>query len=213
MITRIQGGEVLECLGETWYKENMWYHAYSEQYGDGYIQGTLAKPVWNNEYYWQRMSPDDEISVQDFITVNMLKHFQETLQFQLYCGFIRIGENEEDGLFAYNVTASGNVRHYDTSIATPEMKIELTLMLYKNEMICLDSQYDQLKSPEKLSAEKNQIVASILQNHYGTDDLWQIFLLYAGGFHPSDWHSLATPSSKDMAAEQAVITDFVARNR
>jgi len=110
-------------------------------------------------------------------------------------------------------SAHGKVFHEGKLTQKDDMEALACLLEAKFAMICLDSQYDQLKSPETLSAEKNQIAASILQNHYGTDDLWQIFLLYAGGFHPSDWHSLATPSSKDMAAEQSVIMDFVARNR
>jgi len=49
VIASLQGGELLECLDEEQYKGNLWYHAQSEQYGDGYVIGTYAKPVWNNQ--------------------------------------------------------------------------------------------------------------------------------------------------------------------
>ncbi len=40
VIARLDGGEILQCLGEEQYKGDLWYQARSEQYGDGYVIST-----------------------------------------------------------------------------------------------------------------------------------------------------------------------------
>ena len=45
VLGRLQGGALLDCLDETQYKGDPWYHARSEKYGDGYVVCSFAKPV------------------------------------------------------------------------------------------------------------------------------------------------------------------------
>ena len=52
VLGRLQGGIILECLEETQYKGELWYCARSAEYGEGYVVGTFAKPVWNNMNWW-----------------------------------------------------------------------------------------------------------------------------------------------------------------
>ena len=47
VITRFGGGEVLPALDEIWSHDQLWYQVHSDRYGDGYVSGEWARPVWN----------------------------------------------------------------------------------------------------------------------------------------------------------------------
>ena len=213
VLGKLQGGTELVFLEETWYRDSLWYHAESEQYGEGYIQATWAKPVWNGEYFWIRKIDLDTTNDDDILTDNMLKYMLDMLQFELDHGFIRLTDNESDGIYAFTLNSQNA---FDESMIDPEMKTEYVILLYEDGMICMDKQYDILKGSEKSSQEKASISADILKTHYGTDNLGVIILQKnTVGFHPSDWHTPETTitTKRDYELAQAITNEFVKRNK
>ena len=62
VLGRLRCGTVLECLEETQYKGQLWYHARSSELGEGYVLCSFAKPVWNNLDYWPSFDSGNVIS-------------------------------------------------------------------------------------------------------------------------------------------------------
>lgn len=113
-----------------------WYHARSEQYGDGYVIGTYAKPIWNNQTYWPLSEPEDTISVSD--NIYLFAYWMGT--YQLDHGLSIIEETGSDRMLnVAPMTVRGNM-----SVVPKDMKIELSLSLYEFGMLCLNDAYDQL---------------------------------------------------------------------
>lgn len=213
VLGQLQGGTELDYIEETWYQNFLWYHAISEQYGEGYIQATWAKPVWNGEYFWTRKLDLDATNDDDILTDNMLKYMLDMLQFELDHGLIRLTNNESDGIYAFNLNSQNA---FDESLIDPEMKTEYVILLYEDGMICMDRQYDILKKSEKNTQEKAGISSDILKTHYGTDNLGTIILQRNGvGFHPSDWHTpeITITTKRDYEAVQTITNEFLRRNR
>ncbi|MBO6093499.1 MAG: hypothetical protein J6P40_07750 [Oscillospiraceae bacterium] len=61
-------------------------------------------------------------------------------------------------------------------IIPKDMKIQLVLKLFEYGFICRNSLYDQLKDESLPVDEKDRVASSVLNNHYGTDDIWKIIL-------------------------------------
>jgi len=166
VIVRLNGGEILECLDEEQYKGDLWYYAWSEQYGDGYVIGTYAKPIWNNQTYWPLSEPEDTISASD----NMYLFAYWIGTYQLDHGLSIIEDAGSDRMLNIApMTVRGNM-----SLIPKDMKIELALKLYEFGMICLNDAYDQLQD-DSLSFEiRDEIASDVLWKHYGTDNVWEI---------------------------------------
>lgn len=204
VIASLQGGELLECLDEEQYKGNLWYHARSEQYGDGYVIGTYAKPIWNNQTYWPLSEPEDTISVSD----NMYLFACWMGTYQLDHGLSIIEDTGSDRMLNIApMTVRGNM-----SVVPKDMKIELALRLYGFGMICLNDAYDQLRD-DSLSFEiRDKIASDVLWKHYGTDNVWEIMtkqslVLF---IHVNDLHNVgALLSERDRMVSNALLQKLV----
>lgn len=166
VIARLDGGEILECLDEEQYKGALWYHARSEQYGDGYVISTYAKPIWNNQTYWPLSEPEDTIFVSD----NMYLFAYWTGTYQLDHGLSIIEDTGSDRTLSLApMTIRGNM-----DVVPKDMKIELAIKLYEYGLICLNDAYDQLRDDSLSFETRDEIASDVLRKHYGTDNAWVI---------------------------------------
>ena len=166
VIASLNGGEILECLDEEQYKGDLWYHARSEQYGDGYVIAIYAKPVWNNQTYWPLSEPEDTISVSD--NMYLFAYWMGT--YQLDHGLSVIEDTGSDRMLNIApMTVRGNM-----SVVPKDMKIELALKLYEFGLICLNDAYDQLRNDSLSFETRDKIASDVLWKHYGTDNVWEI---------------------------------------
>ena len=204
VIASLNGGEILECLDEEQYKGDLWYHARSEQYGDGYVIGTYAKPMWNNQTYWPLSEPEDTISVSD----NMYLFAYWIGTYQLDHGLSIIEDTGSDRMLNIApMTVRGNM-----SLIPKDMKIELALKLYEFGMICLNNAYDQLQDDSLSFDIRDEIASDVLWKHYGTDNVWEIMtkqslVLF---IHVNDLHNGGVLlSEKDRMISNALLQKLV----
>jgi len=203
VIASLQGGELLECLDEEQYKGNLWYHARSEQYGDGYVIGTYAKPVWNNQSYWPLSEPEDIISVSD--NMYLFAYWMGT--YQLDHGLSVIEDMGSDRMLSIApMTVRGNM-----SLVPKDMKIELALKLYEFGLICLNDAYDQLRNDSLPFETRDKIASDVLWKHYGTDNVWEIMtkqslVLF---IHVNDMQNVGQLSDRDRMISDALLQKFV----
>ena len=204
VIASLNGGEILECLDEEQYKGDLWYHARSEQYGDGYVIGTYAKPMWNNQTYWPLSEPEDIISVSD----NMYLFAYWIGAYQLdHCLAIIEDTGLDRMLNIAPMTVRGNM-----SLIPKDMKIELALKLYEFGMICLNNAYDQLQDDSLSFDIRDEIASDVLWKHYGTDNVWEIMtkqslVLF---IHVNDLHNGGVLlSEKDRMISNALLQKLV----
>ncbi len=166
VIASLQGGELLECLEEEQYRGALWYHARSERYGDGYVIGTYAKPIWNNQSYWPLSEPEDTVSVSD--NMYLFAYWMGT--YQLDHGLSVIEDTGSDRMLNMApITIRGNM-----SVVPEDIKIELALKLYEYGMICLNDACDQLRNDSLPFEIRDEIASDVLWKHYGTDNVWEI---------------------------------------
>ena len=204
VIASLQGGELLECLDEEQYKGDLWYHARSEQYGDGYVIGTYAKPIWNNQIYWPLSEPEDTISVSD--NMYLFAYWMGT--YQLDHGLSIIEDTGSDRML--NV-APMNVRG-NMDVVPKDMKIELALKLYEYGLICLNDAYDQLRDDSLSFETRDEVASDVLWKHYGTDNVWEIMtkqslVLF---IHVNDLHNAGMLlSEKDRMIGNALLQKLV----
>ena len=204
VIASLQGGELLECLDEEQYKGDLWYHARSEQYGDGYVIGTYAKPIWNNQIYWPLSEPEDTISVSD--NMYLFAYWMGT--YQLDHGLSVIEDTGSDRMLNIApMTVRGNM-----SVVPKDMKIELALKLYENGLICLNDAYDQLRNNTLSFETRDEVASDVLWKHYGTDNVWEIMtkqsiVLF---IHVNDLHNVGVLlSEKDRMISNALLQKLV----
>ena len=204
VIASLQGGELLECLDEEQYKGDLWYHARSEQYGDGYVIGTYAKPIWNNQTYWPLSEPEDTISVSD--NMYLFAYWMGT--YQLDHGLSIIEDTGSDKMLNIApMTVRGNM-----SVVPQDMKIELASRLYEFGMICLNDAYDQLRDDSLPFETRDGIASDVLWKHYGTDNVWEIMtkqslVLF---IHVNDLHNAGMLlSEKDRMIGNALLRKLV----
>ena len=181
VLGRLRGGTVLDCLDEIQYKGELWYHARSAEYGEGYVICTFAKPVWNN-MNWQPAS-----ETEDVVSDNMVLFAYWMGSYQLDRGLSVI---ETVGWERQLSIAPMNVRGNDALIPA-DMKILLATKLFEYGFICRNAAYDRLMDPSLSFEDKNDIAVSVLQKHYGTDDIWKIISngSIALFIHPNDLHT------------------------
>ena len=204
VIASLNGGEILECLDEEQYKGDLWYHARSEQYGDGYVIAIYAKPVWNNQTYWPLSEPEDTISVSD--NMYLFAYWMGT--YQLDHGLSVIEDTGSDRMLNIApMTVRGNM-----SVVPKDMKIELALKLYEFGLICLNDAYDQLRDDSLPFENRDEIASDVLWKHYGTDNVWEIMtkqslVLF---IHVNDLHNGGVLlSEKDRMISNALLQKLV----
>ncbi len=203
VIASLQGGELLECLDEEQYKGDLWYHARSEQYGDGYVIATYAKPVWNNQTYWPLSEPEDTISVSD--NMYLFAYWMGT--YQLDHGLSIIEDTGSDRMLNIApTTVRGNM-----TMVPENMKIELALRLYEYGTICLNDAYDTLRDDSLPFETRDEIASDVLWKHYGTDNVWEIItkqslVLF---IHVNDLHSVGQLSYRDRMISDALLQRLV----
>ena len=101
----------------------------------------------------------------------------------------------------------------DMSIIPDDMKIQLVLKLFEYGFICKNSTYDQLKGESLPFAEKDSIASSVLNKHYGTDDIWEIILgqSVVVWIHVNDLHAgnEGPCSGRDLMQTNAVMQKVI----
>ena len=206
VLGRLRGGTVLECLEETQYKGQLWYHARSSELGEGYVLCSFAKPVWNNLDYWPSFDSGNVISD------NMLlfAYWMGTYQLDHGLSVIETVGNDRQ-LSIAPLTVRG-----DASVIPENMKVQLVLKLFEYGFICRNSSYDQLKDKSSPFAEKDRIASSVLNNHYGTDDIWKIILGQSAliWIHKNDLHAgnEGPCSGRDLMLTYAVQQKVIAEH-
>ena len=203
VLGRLQGGTILECLDETQYKGELWYYARSAEYGEGYVICSFAKPIWDNLNYWPSFDSGNIISD------NMLlfAYWMGTYQLDHGLSIIETVGNDQQ-LNIAPLTVRG-----DMSIIPDDMKIQLVLKLFEYGFICKNSTYDQLKDESLPFAEKDSIASSVLNKHYGTDDIWEIILgqSVVVWIHVNDLHAgnEGPCSGRDLMLTNAVMQKVI----
>ena len=180
VLGRLQKGDLLECMDEAQYKGELWYHARSDLYGDGYVIGTYAKPVWNNQPDRPLPEPEDMIPVSD----NMVLFASWMGHYQMDHGLSTI---DADGMLDIApMTVRGNM-----SLIPDDMKIQLADKLFEFGLICGNPDYDHLRDDSLSFERKNEIASSVLWKHYGTDNVWEIMAKQSlfPFIHVNDLHS------------------------
>ena len=203
VLGRLQGGTVLECLDEIQYQGELWYHARSAEYGEGYVICTFAKPVWNNMNWWTL--PERENIISD----NMVLFAYWMGSYQLDNGLSIIETyGSERQLSIAPMSVRGN-----QSMIPEDMKIQFATKLFEYGFICRNAAYDKLADPNVTTREKDVVAAGVLQEHYGTDDIWEIIskgsiVLFV---HPNDLHThpQGPTSGRDQALEQALMKRII----
>jgi len=196
VLGRLQGGEILDCIDETQFNGQLWYHARSSEYGEGYVICTFAKPVWNNLHYWPLN--DDE----DIITDNMVLYEYWMGSYQLDHGLSIVEEVGSDRMLSI---APMSVRG-DMSVVPDDAKIQIAVKLFEYGFICKNDAYNELIDDTKSLEARNWIASSVLKNHYGTDDIWEITVRtsIALFIHVNDLHTEGQPSGRDRMIISAV---------
>ena len=204
VIASLQGGELLECLDEEQYLGALWYHARSEQYGDGYVIGTYAKPIWNNQTYWPLSEPEDTIFVSD--NLYLFAYWMGT--YQLDHGLSIIEDTGSDRMLnVAPMTVRGNM-----DVVPKDMKIELALRMYEFGMICLNDAYDQLRNDSLPFEIRDEIASDVLWKHYGTDNVWEIMTKQSLVLliHVNDLHNVGVLlSERDRMIGNALLQKLV----
>ncbi len=180
VLGRLQGGAMLTFLDETQHKGELWYHAYSEEYGKGYVMAEYARPVWNGENYWEAMAEGRAFSD------NLLLYDYWMGTYQMDHGLSTI-ETMDGGRYV-NVaplTVRGN-----NAMIPDDMGIQMVTKMYEYGLICYQPYYQQLQDPSVSLEAKKKIASSVLKNHYGTDRIWEIISIPSILFfvHSNDLH-------------------------
>ena len=169
VITRFSGGEVLPATDEVWANDVLWYQVHSEEYGDGFVSGEWARPVWDGKTIYDSNHPDQ----LQYVTENV-----ETFYLSLYRFLYQNGYcywDQEEGVCTFRVSKGKG----DESIVQPMHKVELATMLLTNGLLVETQETDVLLNGEASEEEKITAADSILLKHYGTKDMWEI--LISGG--------------------------------
>ncbi len=202
VICRFKGGERLECLEEVWHNGSLWYHARSAGYGEGYIGGTWAKPLWHDLENWP---VNDNTDVASY---NMLFFAYWLGTYEVEHGITII---VDEGSGPSLSIAPPEARNAQPSVIPVDMRIAYAIKLYEYGLICKDQKYDKLKGEDLTLSEKDSIASSVLQNHYGTDDMWTILrhMSQAIFINETDWHSPRNQLSPKDSARLSAIMEII----
>ncbi len=174
---RFSGGEVLQAADEIWAGDGLWYQVRSEQYGDGFVSGEWARPVYNGETIYNPDHPDQ----LQYVTDNVESFFRSLCRFLYENGYCYWDQTEQ--VCSFRVSRGEG----DESIVRPEHKTELALMLLTNGLLVETPETGILLNEEASDEDKLQAAETILRKHYGTDDIWKI-LLFSGVINQAETH-------------------------
>ena len=203
VLGRLQGGTVLDCLDEAQHQGKLWYRVRSAEYGDGYVAGTYAKPVWNHSDWWQQPG------TENVITDNMVLFAYWMGTYQLDHGLSVIETvGSERQLSIAPMSVRGN-----PSVIPEDMKIRLAEKLFEYGFICRNASYGRLTDPDVSFEDQNNTAVSVLQKHYGTDDIWSIITKQSTALfiHVNDLHAEpeASLSGRDQILQSAVMKKLI----
>ena len=204
VLGRLHGGTILDCIDETQYKGELWYHARSADYGEGYVICTFAKPIWDNLNFWPL--PEKE----DIISDNMVLFAAWMGAYQLDHGLSIIdSDGAERHLSIAPLTVRGNM-----SVVPEDMKIQLVMKLFEYGFLCRNNAYYKLLNETISLEQKNGIASSLLMKHYGTDDIWKIItgssivlFIHVNDLHARPEGPMSGRDSKLMDAVQRKIIE------
>ena len=166
VITRFGGGEVLPALDEIWSHDQLWYQVRSDQYGDGYVSGEWARPVWNGITIYD---PDHPEKLK-YVTENVESFYTDLYRFLYDHGYCYW--NQEEGGTTFRVSNGIG----DGSVVQPKHKLDLALMLLKNGLLVENGDTAILMNETSTEEEKMQAASLLLRRHYGTEDMWEILI-------------------------------------
>lgn len=167
VIGTFAGGEMLNALDESWANNQLWYHAHSDEMGDGYVSGDYARPIWVDERIFD---PENPARI-DYVTENVLA-FYESLHRYLYQFAFCYWDPEEGGCTFRVKNGVG-----DSNIVRPSTKWDLAYMLLRYGLLVENEETSLLRYENDSDEERKlQISSAALKNHFGTDDVWEIII-------------------------------------
>ena len=182
VIARLSGGEVLSAADEAWANDTLWYQVHSDQYGDGFVSGEWARPVYNGITIYDPENPDK----LQYVTENVESFYLALFRF-LYANGYCYWDPAEGGC-TFRVSKGKG----DESIVRPMHKVDLAIMLLTNGLLVETQETDVLQSEAASDEEKLTAANSILRKHYGTEDMWQILVfggIYGGVVGRAETHA------------------------
>ena len=200
VITRFEGGEVLPALDEIWSHDQLWYQVHSDRYGDGYVSGEWARPVWNGITIYD---PDHPEKLK-YVTENVESFYTDLYRFLYDNGYCYW--NQEEGGTTFRVSNGIG----DGSVVQPGHKLDLALMLLKNGLLVENRDTAILMNETSTEEEKMQSASSLLRRHYGTEDMWEI-LIQRGVMDHAEAHVPHGILENDDVWKLAAILDRVSR--
>ena len=165
-VGRLSGGEVLPAVEETWANGQLWYHVKTEQYGDGYVSGEFARPIYAEERIFDPENPTNA----DYITENVAAFYTSLLRW-LYTYDYCYWDADEQG-------PNFRVHHMvgDESVVRPIHKWEIAFMLARYGLLVENGMTAVIRDTDAPSETKMKAASTVLKNHFGTDDIWDILL-------------------------------------
>ena len=164
VICTFSGGEILTALDETWSDNQLWYHAHSDVYGDGYVSGEFARPVYADERAFDPEKPVES----DYVTENAIAFYTSLYRYLYQFGFCYWDSAEGGCTFRVNNGVG------DPSIVRPATKWDLAYMLLRYGLIVENEETTLLRNEDGSYEELLQVSSEVLRNHFGTDDVWEI---------------------------------------
>ena len=190
VITCLERGDILTWMGETHIKDELWYKVDSAIHGEGYVNAKYAAPVVSG------MSSDLKSTDQSPLDEQLLDFFAEYYLLQIDYGFLVPDYGNQCLCYCW-----------DNPVDMENAIIKLAMILNSHNMI---PPYERIDILGQESIEKKQklvIAETVLQRHYGTSNLWEIFERPSFGgidIQTEDWHSPLIPSSEDRLKLETV---------
>ncbi|MBQ9211332.1 MAG: hypothetical protein IJ153_06485 [Clostridia bacterium] len=177
VIMRLPGGEILSAVDEAWANDTLWYQVHSEKYGDGFISGEWARPVYNGITIYDQDHPDQ----LQYVTENAESFYLSLYRFLYENGYCYWDQAEDVCTFRVS-NGKG-----DESIVQPMHKVDLVTMLLANGLLVDMQEAEVLLNEEASDEEKLAAADSVLLKHYGTVDMWKI-LIFGGVVDQAETH-------------------------
>ena len=164
-IGMLAGGEILPALDETWADGQMWYHVQTEQFGDGYVNGEFARPVYGDERVFDPDNPTSPKCMTENVT-----NFYTSLFRWLYVYDYCYWDNDEGCTYRVHNGVG------DEKVVKPIHKWDIAYMMARYGLLVESEEVAVIKNTDASSEEKIAAASTVLKNHFGTDDLWTILV-------------------------------------
>lgn len=194
----LNGGEVLTALDETWYDNQLWYHAHSEEYGDGYVSGEFARPIYADERVFDLENPTQT----DYVTENVIAFYTSLYRYLYQFGFCYWDSVEDCCTFRVNNGVG------DLNIVRPATKWDLAYMLLRYGLLVENEETTLLRNEDGSYEELLSISSKALKNHFGTDDIWEI-IIKSGLLNYSEAHAPHNDLSNNDYFQLAIVREQV----